>query len=131
MNYENFIDSLSINISMVSNLLDKQNGEGLSQIKDKVATIILTHLQELNNYDKDITELKDNIIKNSYNYDDLVLSILDKPDINTSFNLTEIPTWKRQQRRSNIIRAYWHYLNYKAYEKLFFKSRIRSLHNKN
>ena len=63
-------------------------GEDLSQIKDKVINIILTHLKELNNYGEDITELKDNIIKNSYYYDDLVLSILDKPDINTSFNLS-------------------------------------------
>ena len=91
MSNKDFIDSMAFNISMVSSLLHKQNGEDLSQIKDKVTNIILTHLKELNNYDEDITELKDNIIKNSYNYDDLVLSILDKPDINTSFNLTEIP----------------------------------------
>ena len=88
MTDKNFMDSMSLNISMVSSLLRKQNGEDLSQIKDKVTNIILTHLKELNNYDEDITELKDNILKNSYNYDDLVLSILDKPDINTSFNLS-------------------------------------------
>ena len=86
---KNFMDSMSINISMVSLLLHLQNNEDILKIKYRTANIILNHLKELNDYKEDITELIDGVIKNSYNYDELVLEILSKKDDFLTFKLTE------------------------------------------
>jgi|21_taG_2_1085346.scaffolds.fasta_scaffold00062_24 glycosyltransferase domain-containing protein len=87
-----FVDSMGINISMVYNLLNKKNE--LSGLDGRViiAKRILSHLAELNGIEsKDFNIVDKKIVESlvsSYNYDELVLSTLDKPNKNTTFVLS-------------------------------------------
>lgn len=89
---ETFVDSMGINISMVYNLLNKKNEVSGLDGRLIIAKRILSHLAELNGIEsKDFNIVDKKIVESlvsSYNYDELVLSTLDKPNKNTTFVLS-------------------------------------------
>jgi len=91
---ENFIDSAGITISMVYNLIHEENKITGLDGRVVVAKRILKHLAELNGIKpKDFNVVDKKIVESlvsSYDYDELILSVLDKPDKNTSFDLTGV-----------------------------------------
>tara|TARA_R110001583_G_scaffold167723_1_gene320518 strand:- start:43 stop:1080 length:1038 start_codon:yes stop_codon:yes gene_type:complete len=91
---ENFVDSMGINISMVYNLIHEENKITGLDGRVIIAKRIVGHLAELNAIKpKDFNIVDKKVVESvlsSYDYDELILSVLNKEDKNISFDLSGV-----------------------------------------